>query len=188
MHMPTLILNAALLEHSELSVLNESRNFWLYDRMGFLMLLSAEKLWVLKRKGWQQGNFPKKKTCLFGVHGQTGLALRYCQLWGWSTGEWKGRTLFVVVSFLCSQEENMSCCMVPDCDFWWDAHHGFCPVTFWINLLGWFFSFLFFFFVWPTSVLLISKCQKSQSPISLAYDVGKCLANKKINLLVSQFE
>jgi len=59
--MPTLILNTALLEHSELSVLNESRNFWLYDRVGFLMFLSAEKLWVLKRKEWQQGDFPKER-------------------------------------------------------------------------------------------------------------------------------
>lgn len=44
-------------EHSELSVLSESRNFWLYDRMGFLMLLAAEELWVLNRKGWQEETF-----------------------------------------------------------------------------------------------------------------------------------
>lgn len=50
-------------EHSELSVLSESRNFWLYNRMGFLILLAAEELWVLNKKGPSPTDYTTKNVC-----------------------------------------------------------------------------------------------------------------------------
>lgn len=157
MHMPTLVLNTALLEHSELSVLNESRNFWLYDRMGFLMFLSAEELWP-EKEGVARRGLSYRKACLFSVlcsSGQTGLALRCCQLSA-EPDEWKGRVVFMMVSCLRSQEENLSWHLVPDSNFCRSAAHGSGCVTSERTLWFW--------FVWPTSGLLISKCSKSPSP------------------------
>lgn len=55
--------------------------------------------------------------------------LKCCQLWGWSTDEWKGRLVFLMASYLHSQEENLSWRLVPDSDFCWAASPGVCCVT-----------------------------------------------------------
>lgn len=109
--------------------------------------------------------------CVFMA--KQGFILTRYQFWGWSTDEWRGRLAFLMASPLCTQEENLSCCLDLDSDFCWGANPGVCCLTFQWNPLEFGFH----------DPLQISWFLSAENPhclwISLVNGVGTLLRKKK---------